>query len=188
MLRPDGIRALLDRVTDEPIIANLGSATFDLYHAEQRDANFYTWGAMGMVSSIGLGVALSAPEKKVYVIDGDGSLLMNLGSLGTIARQKDKAKNLVHIVMDNQQWAETGGQPTHTSTGTDLAEIARASGIPQVARVSTIEAFEEALDRAVSEDGPWCIVADIEEHGHGARPPVSVEENLLRFRRTFTDA
>jgi sulfopyruvate decarboxylase subunit beta len=185
VLRPDGIRALLDRVTDEPIIANLGSASFDLYHAEQRDANFYTWGAMGMVSSIGLGVALAAPEKKVYVIDGDGSLLMNLGSLGTIARQGPK--NLVHIVMDNQQWAETGGQPTHTSTGTDLAEIARASGIPQVARVSTIEAFEEALDRAVSEDGPWCIVAEIEEHGHGARPGVNVEENLVRFRRTFTD-
>ena len=183
MLRPDGIRALLDRVTDEPIIANLGSATFDLYHAQQRDANFYTWGAMGMVSSVGLGVALAAPENKVYVIDGDGSLLMNLGSLGTIARQNPK--NLVHIVMDNQQWAETGGQPTHTSTGTDLAEIARASGIAKVARVTTIEAFEDALDHAISEDGPWCIVAEVEEHGHGARPPVSVEENLLRFRRTF---
>ncbi|MDA1174706.1 MAG: thiamine pyrophosphate-dependent enzyme [Chloroflexi bacterium] len=185
MLRPDGIRALLDRVTDEPIIANLGSATFDLYHAQQRDANFYTWGAMGMVSSIGLGVALAAPEKKVYVIDGDGSLLMNLGSLGTIARQNPK--NLVHIVMDNQQWAETGGQPTHTSTGTDLAEIARASGIAHVIRVASLEDFEDALDHAVNEDGPWCIVADIEEHGHGARPPVSAEENLLRFRRTFTD-
>ena len=184
MLRPDGIHALLDRVTDEPIIANLGSATFDLYHAKQRDANFYTWGAMGMVSSIGLGVALAAPEKKVYVIDGDGSLLMNLGSLGTIARQGPR--NLVHIVMDNQQWAETGGQATHTSSGTDLAEIARAAGITRVERVSTIEAFEDALDRAVSEDGPWCIVAEIDEQGHGGRPPVSVEENLLRFRRTFT--
>ena len=185
MLRPDGIRALLDRVTNEPIIANLGSGSFDLYHLQERDANFYTWGAMGMVSSIGLGVALAAPEKKVYVIDGDGSLLMNLGSLATIARQG--AKNLVHIVMDNQQWAETGGQPTHTATGNcDLAGIARASGIPQVARVSTIEAFEEALDRAIAEDGPWCIVADIEEHGHGARPEVNVEEDLVRFRRTFT--
>lgn len=184
MLRPDGIRALLERVTDEPIIANLGSATFDLYHAQQRDANFYTWGAMGMVSSIGLGVALAAPEKKVYVIDGDGSLLMNLGSLSTIARQNPK--NLVHIVMDNQQWAETGGQPTHTSTGTDLAEIARGSGIARVVRVSSLEDFEDALDSAIREEGPWCIVADIEEQGHGARPPVSVEENLLRFRRTFT--
>ena len=184
MRRPDGIRALLDRVDDEPIIANLGSATFDLYHAEQRDANFYTWGAMGMVSSVGLGVALAAPEKKVYVLDGDGSLLMNLGSLGTIARQSPA--NLVHIVFDNQQWAETGGQPTHTAAKTDLAEVARGSGIEHVAKVATLEAFEDALDKAIAEDGPWCIVVDVEETGHGARPPVSVEENLPRFRRTFT--
>ena len=184
MLRLDGIRALLDRVTDEPIIANLGSATFDLYHLEKRDANFYTWGAMGMASSIGLGVALAAPQKKVYVLDGDGSLLMNLGSLATIARQKPT--NLVHIVLDNKQWAETGGQPTHTSAGADLASIATGSGIPKVARVSTLEDFEDVLDQAVNEDGPWCIVAEIEEHGHGPRPQVNVEENLIRFRRTFT--
>ncbi len=185
MLRPEGIRALLQRVDREPIIANLGSATFDLHAEGERDANFYTSGAMGMVSSIGLGVAMAAPDRKVYVLDGDGSLLMNLGSLGTIARQG--APNLVHIVLDNQQWGETGGQPTHTSASTDLAEIAKGSGIPKVAKVSTIEAFEEALDRAINEDGPWCIVAQIEEQGHGPRPAFNVEENLLRFRRTFTD-
>ena len=184
MLRPDGIRALIQRVDNEPIIANLGSASFDLYAEADREANFYTAGAMGMVSSIGLGVAIAAPDRKVYVLDGDGSLLMNLGALGTIARQG--APNLVHIVLDNQQWAETGGQPTHTSAGTDLAEVAKASGIPRVARVSTVEAFEETLERAIAEDGPWCIVAEIEEHGHGARPAFNVEENLLRFRRTFT--
>ena len=184
MLRRDGIKALLQRIDHEPIIANLGSATFDLYEEQDRDANFYTWGAMGMASSIGLGVALAAPDRKVFVTDGDGSLLMNLGSLGTIARQAPA--NLVHIVWDNHQWAETGGQPTHTSAKTDLAEVARGSGIEHVVKVATLEAFEEALDKAIAEDGPWCIVVDVEEHGHGARPPVSVEENLLRFRRTFT--
>ncbi len=184
MLRPEGIQALLRRVTNEPIIANLGSATFDLYAAEDRDANFYTWGAMGMVSSIGLGVALAAPDRKVFVTDGDGSLLMNLGSLGPIARQAPA--NLVHIVWDNHQWAETGGQPTHTSTGTDLAGIARAAGIPKVAAVTTLAAFEEVLDQAINEDGPWCIVVEIEERGHGLRPEVHVEENLLKFRRTFS--
>ena len=184
MLRPDGIRALLQRVDQEPIIANLGSASFDLHAEGERDENFYTSGAMGMASSIGLGVAMAAPDRKVYVLDGDGSLLMNLGSLGTIARQSPP--NLVHIVLDNRQWAETGGQPTHTSAGTDLAEVAKGSGIRKVARVSTIEAFEEALDRAIAEDGPWCIVAEIEEHGHGPRPDFNMEENLVRFRRTFT--
>ena len=183
MLRPDGIQALLRRIDREPIIANLGSATFDLYAAGNRDANFYTWGAMGMVSSVGLGVALAAPDRKVFVTDGDGSLLMNLGSLGTIARQAPP--NLVHIVWDNRQFAETGGQPTHTATGTDLAAIARGAGIPKVASVSTVEAFEEAIDQAMQEDGPWCIVAEIEEQGHAPRPPVNVEENLLLFRRTF---
>ena len=184
MLRLDGIRALIQRVDQEPIIANLGSASFDLYAQEDRHANFYTAGAMGMVSSIGLGVAMASPDRKVFVLDGDGSILMNLGSFGTIARQG--SPNLVHIVLDNQQWAETGGQPTHTAASTDLAEVAKGSGIPKVERVSTIEAFEEVLDRAVAEDGPWVIVAEIEEHGHGARPAYNLEENLLRFRRTFT--
>ena len=186
MLRPEGIRALLRRVkADEPIIANLGSATFDLHAEEDRASNFYTWGAMGTVSSIGLGVALAAPDRRVFVMDGDGSLLMNLGSLATIARQAPR--NLVLIVWDNHQWAETGGQPTHTATGTDLAGIARASGIPGVASAATLEAFEEALDRCIASDGPWCIVAEIDERGHGPRPAVNVEENLLLFRRTFVD-
>ena len=173
----------MERVTDEPIIANLGPATADLFAAGDRDANLYSFGGMGLVSSIGLGVAMTAPERKVYVTDGDGSLLMNLGSLATIARVRPA--NLVLIVWDNHQWAETGGQPTHTATGTDLAGIAKAAGIPRVAAVSTIEAFEEALDQAVREDGPWCIVADVEERGRPKRPILDIEANLLRFRRTF---
>lgn len=185
MLRREGVEALLRRVTTEPIIANLGPATFDLHAAGDRDANLYTWGAMGLASSIGLGAALAAPDRKVFVTDGDGSLLMNLGSLATIARQAPP--NLVHIVWDNHMWYETGGQPTHTSTGADLAGIARASGIPRVAEASTVEAFEEALDRAFREDGPWFIRVDIEEPGgRRARPQVVVEENLVKFRRTFT--
>ena len=183
MRREAGVRALVARVTDEPIIANLGPATADLFAAGDRDANLYSFGGMGLVSSIGLGVALAAPDRRVYVTDGDGSLLMNLGSLATIALMRPA--NLVLIVWDNHQWAETGGQPTHTASGTDLAGIARAAGIPRVAAVSTIEAFDESLEAAAREDGPWCIVADVEEHGRAPRPRVNMEENLLRFRRTF---
>ena len=138
---------------------------------------------MGLVSSVGLGVALAAPDRKVFVADGDGSILMNLGSLATIARMGPA--NLVHIVLDNHQWAETGGQPTHTAAGTDLAEVAKGAGIPHVAAVTTLEGLEEALDRATAEDGPWCIVAEIEETGHSPRPIFNPEENLLIFRRTF---
>ena len=184
MLRIDAIQAVLDRVKDEPIISNLGGTTFHLHNlSEERDENLYTWGAMGLSSSIGLGVALAAPDKKVIVMDGDGSLLMNLGSLGTIARQDPK--NLIHNVWDNHQWAGTGGQPTHTAGVTDLAAMAKGAGIPKVEAVSTLEGLEEAFDRAMNEDGPCCIVADVEGGDKPARPEVSIEENLLRFRRTF---
>ena len=107
MRREEGVRARLARVTNEPIIANLGPATADLFAAGDRDANLYTFGGMGLVSSIGLGVALAAPDRRVYVTDGDGSLLMNLGSLATIAAMRPG--DLVLIVWDNPQRAGTGG-------------------------------------------------------------------------------
>jgi sulfopyruvate decarboxylase subunit beta len=181
--RPEGIRVVLSRLKNEPVIANLGPATFDLFALGDRKSNLYTWGGMGLVSSIGLGVALAAPERKVIVMDGDGSLLMNLGSLATIARQQPP--NLVHIVWDNQQWGETGGQPTHTSTGTDLAAIAKGAGLSRVASVSSLKTLEEAIDQAMAENGPWFIVAKVEERGRAPRPRVMIEENLLRFRNAF---
>jgi len=181
--RPDGIRALLARVTDEPIIANLGPATFDLFALGDRPANLYTWGGMGLVSSLGLGVALAAPDRKVIVMDGDGSLLMNLGTLGTIARQRPP--NLIHLVWDNHQWSETGGQPTHTATGTDLAAFARGAGIRRVEAVATLPDLDNALVTALRENGPWCIVAEVEEKGRAPRPDVQLEANLLRFQSTF---
>lgn len=183
MERRDVIAALCRRITDEPIVANLGPASFDLYTAGDRDANLYTIGSMGLVSSIGLGIALAVPDRKAYVLDGDGSLLMNLGSLATIARQRPP--NLVHIVLDNHVWGETGGQPSHTSTGTDLAAVARGAGIPQVAKVTTVPEVEAVLDRAISEPGPWCIVAEIEEKGHGSRGPVEPEHWLWRFQKAM---
>ena len=183
MDRPEGIRALLRLVKDEPILANVGPATFDLHALGHRPGNLYAWGAMGLVSSVGLGVALAAPSKKVIVMDGDGSLLMNLGSLATIARQKPP--NLVHLVWDNRQWGLTGGQPTHTATGTDLAAVARAAGIPRSVAVSNVEQLEEALDQALREDGPWCVVAEVEERGWATRPEVDMVVNLSEFRATF---
>ena len=138
---------------------------------------------MGLSSSIGLGVALAAPTRKVIVMDGDGSLLMNLGSLGTIAHQNPS--NLIHIVWDNHQWAGTGGQPTHTAGVTDLAAIARGAGIPKVESISTLEGLEEIFDCAMNEEGPWCIVVDVEGGDQPTRPEVSIEENLQRFRKTF---
>ena len=126
MRRPDGIRALLDRVGDEPIIANLGSATFDLYHAEQRDANFYTWGAMGMVSSVGLGVALAAPEKKVYVLDGDGSLLDQMTMLyggGLSDGHRHSSENLPILVVGGGGGRFREGRHVRCSDSTPMSNL-----------------------------------------------------------------
>ncbi|MBI2872576.1 MAG: sulfopyruvate decarboxylase subunit beta [Chloroflexi bacterium] len=184
MDRLEATRLLVGKLSNEPVVANLGMATRDLCAAQDRDANFYMWGAMGLASSVGLGVALATPDRKVVVLDGDGSILMNLGSLATIARERPR--NLVHVVCDNQQWGETGGQPTHTATGTDLASVARGAGISKVASASTLEELGKVMDRALKEDGPWCVVARIEPDTE--RPTINriePEVNLWRFRRTF---
>src|SRR5262249_33829512 len=112
---------------DAPIVASLGHPAYDLFAAGDRPQNFYTWGSMGVASSIGLGLALARPHARVFVIDGDGSLLMNLGSLATIGLLQPA--NLVLVVMDNEEYATTGGQPTPTAHGADLAAAARAMRI-----------------------------------------------------------
>lgn len=183
MERHEGIRAVLRRVSYEPIIANQGATLSDLFAIDDREANLYVASAMGLVSSVGLGIALAAPDRKVVVMDGDGGLLMNLGSLATIARQQPP--NLVHIVWDNHMWGATGGQPTHTATGTDLAAIARGAGIRNAVAVSDLSELELVLDQAFAQEGPWCIVAFIEERGHAPHPALEPEYNLHRFRQGF---
>ncbi|MGH2375966.1 MAG: thiamine pyrophosphate-dependent enzyme, partial [bacterium] len=102
MIRLDAIRGLADMLGTQPVLANLGGNTYDLFAAEDRPENFYMWGAMGSVSSVGLGLALARPDLRVIVLDGDGSLLMNLGSLATISALRPP--NLVHIVFDNRMY------------------------------------------------------------------------------------
>ncbi len=184
--RLDALATIYDDMAPCAVVTIMGAVAAELQSLGHRPNHFYLQHAMGLASSVGLGIALCRPDLKVVVLDGDGSLLMNLGSLATIALMRPA--NLVLIVWDNHQWAETGGQPTHTATCTDLAGISSAAGIPRVAAVSTIEAFEEALDQAAREDGPWCIVADVEERGRPMRPILDIEANLLRFRRTFEAA
>src|SRR5947207_3184279 len=120
----------------------------ELQSLGHRPNFFYLQHAMGLASSTGLGLALSLPHQKIVVLDGDGSLLMNLGSLSTLARYKPK--NLVHIVFDNESLLSVGGFPTATSTGTDLEGIARAAGIPQTCTVRTVDDFAAAARRELS--------------------------------------
>ena len=124
LIRKDAIKIASKTIVDSPIIAANGYISRDLFEVDDKNTNFYMIGSMGLSSSIALGVALKNPKKRVYIFDGDGNLLMNLGSLTTIG--KLKPKNLIHLVFDNQSHDSTGGQPTN-SDNIDLYKIAKAS-------------------------------------------------------------
>jgi thiamine pyrophosphate-dependent acetolactate synthase large subunit-like protein len=168
--------AALDR---EPVVASLGHPAYDLFAAGDRPENFYTWGSMGLASSIGLGLALARPDLQVFVVDGDGSLLMNLGSLATIGWTRPR--NLVVIVWDNGLYGTTGGQDTATAHGADLEAAARAMGVRASITVRTEEELTSAVARTRSEPGPWTIVVKVEETAPTAKPPLDYVLIKRRF-------
>lgn len=181
--RLEATRYVVSQVTDEPIVASLGNAKFDLYAAKDRPQNFYMWNSMGMASSMGLGLAMARPQQKVIVLDGDGALLMNLNSLTTEAARAPK--NLVHVVWDNRQFELTGGQPTHTAHGADLASIAGGCGLDQVRSVNSQADFEAAFSHAMQTPGPWFLVAHIDNERSPGRPPKSATFIKHRFMQSL---
>ena len=182
MHRYSATRLLLGHVGSASVVSNLGPTTDELWHAGHRDRNFYTYGSMGLCSSIALGMALST-EETVISLDGDGSLLMNMGTIATIG--VEKPRNLVVVVWDNEMWAQTGSQPSHTAFGTDLEQVARGCGIARTATVRDEAGLERVFLRALAEDGPWFIVAKIEEEEYLPVAPIEPEMTLYRFRNTF---
>ncbi len=175
MTRLEATRAIVAVAGDAPIVASLGHPAYDLFLAGDRPQNFYTWGSMGLASSIGLGLALARPDVRVFVLDGDGSLLMNLGSLATIGLLQPP--NLVLVVMDNEEYATTGGQPTPTAHGADLAAAARAMGIASTTTVRT----EEELTAALAPAGLLAIVAKVTESAPSAKPTLDCVVIRQRF-------
>ena len=144
--RRDAVGALLKDRKDLLVVTGLGSPTYDVHAAGDRDENYYLWGGMGGAAMIGLGLALAQPKLPVLVITGDGEMLMGLGSLATIGLQKPP--NLSIMVLDNEAYGETGGQTSHTSAAADLVGIARACGIRDSQSISTmaeVEAFAKAV-------------------------------------------
>jgi len=176
MTRLEATRLIVELAGDAAIVASLGHPAYDLFAAGDRPQNFYTWGSMGLASSIGLGLALARPELRVIVLDGDGSLLMNLGSLATIGLLRPA--NLIVVVMDNEEYATTGGQPTPTAHGADLEGAARAMGIAAAATVRSEGELRGALDR-----GPQSvfIVAKVKESPPTAKPPLDCVFIKQRF-------
>ena len=135
MLRIDCLRSVYEHLQDCLVVTIMGATAAELQSLGHRENFFYLQHSMGLASSLGLGLALCLPDQRVVVFDGDGSVLMNLGGLTTVARYAPQ--NLVHVVFDNESLFSTGGFPTATRTGTDLTGIAHAAGIREVQTVRT---------------------------------------------------
>jgi thiamine pyrophosphate-dependent acetolactate synthase large subunit-like protein len=166
---------------DEAVIGGIGNTNFDLWSAGRRPQNFYMLGSMGLACPIALGVALAQPQRHVVALEGDGSLLMQLGTLATIATLAPK--NLTIIVMDNGSYQITGGQKTATAGGTDLVTLARGAGLAQCIWAADEEMFEALVDQALTKDGPWFIAARIDDQpgvGTTDRDPVVICDRFMR--------
>jgi thiamine pyrophosphate-dependent acetolactate synthase large subunit-like protein len=179
MTRLEATRVIVGLAGDAPIVASLGHPAYDLFAAGDRPRNFYTWGSMGLASSIGLGLALARPDIRVFVLDGDGSLLMNLGSLATIGLLKPA--NLVLVVMDNEEYATTGGQKTPTAHGADLDAASRAMGVSRTATVRTQAELGGALDVRPAAQGALVLIAKVSESAPTAKPPLDCVFLKQRF-------
>ena len=183
MERAQCLQVIYPELDDKLVVTIMGACAQELYDLGHRDNFFYLQHAMGLASSVGLGLALHAPEERVVVLDGDGSLLMNLGTLATLARYRPA--NLIHIVFDNGSLLSTGGFDSHTTGGvTDLAAIARGAGIERVASVDTPMAFGEAVLEAIGRSELSVIVAHVKATGpdhYGM--DLHLSENAFRFRR-----
>jgi sulfopyruvate decarboxylase subunit beta len=167
------------------LISNLGYPSRELYASKDRRENFYMLGSMGLASSIGLGLALALPGRRVIVLDGDGSVLMNLGTLATIANHAPD--NYLLVILDNCCYGSTGSQPTCTSGGTDLAEMAGAAGVERVRKANSLAELEEALESGLKGGGLVLVRVD---PGNAEAPVIdlSPREILQRFMRSFLPA
>ena len=183
MKRADCIKALYPELEDRLVVTIMGASAQELYDLGHRENFFYLEHAMGLASSIGLGLALNLPHEKVVVMDGDGSVLMNLGGLATLARYRPA--NLTHLIFDNGSLLSTGGFASHTTSGvTDLAAIARGCGCPKVSLVQTVYEFMEAAAEAFEGNEMATIVAKVEAVGpdhYGM--DMHLPENAFRFAR-----
>ncbi len=172
---------------EEAVIGGIGYANFDLWAASglpgggRRPQNFYMLGSMGLAVPIALGVALAQPQRKVFALEGDGSILMQLGALATVAARAQR--NLPIIILDNGAYQITGGQKALTDEGADIVAIARGAGLAQSAWAADEGAFEEMVAQTLREDGPWLIGCRIDNQKPAdttERDPPKLKDQFMR--------
>jgi sulfopyruvate decarboxylase subunit beta len=182
--RIEALEAIYDDIKEYVVVTIMGAVAAELYSLGHRPNFFYLEHAMGLASSMGLGIALARPDRKVVVLDGDGSVLMNLGTFTTLARYRPP--NLLHVIFDNESLLSVGGFPTATSTGTDLEGIARAAGVPQVATTRDPETTRERVVAGLREQELSCVVAKVDAIGPKSfHMDISLLENRFEFQRCF---
>jgi sulfopyruvate decarboxylase subunit beta len=180
--RLDALRAVYDRLGASAVVTIMGAVAAELQSIGHRPNFFYLQHAMGLASSLGLGIALSKPSVPVVVFDGDGSVLMNLGGLSTLARYRPP--NLVHVVFDNESLLSVGGFPTATGTCTRLADVAAAAGVPRTSCVTTVDEFVAAFAAAQQARELTTIVAKVDAVGPSAFvTDLGLLENRFQFQR-----
>jgi sulfopyruvate decarboxylase subunit beta len=187
MKRAECIGMLYPELDDKLVVTIMGACAQELYDLGHRDNFFYLQHAMGLASSIGLGLAMHLPDERIVVLDGDGSVLMNLGTLATLARYRPK--NLTHIVFDNGSLLSTGGFASHTTSGiTDLAAIAKGAGLERVSAVDSVVDFGEAVIDAFKGDDLSVIVAKVAAVGpNHYGMDLQLPENAFRFKRLISE-
>lgn len=187
MQRIDAMRAVYDRLEQCAVVTIMGAVAAELQAIGHRPNFFYLQHAMGLASSMGLGLALARPGLQVVVFDGDGSVLMNLGGLTTLARYRPR--NLLHVVFDNESLLSVGGFPTATSTGSDLEGIAAAAGVPRTETVRSVGAFTVAFDAALDARELATIVAKVEARGPSKFVTgLPLLENRFEFARWLAES
>ncbi len=179
--RRSAVSTLLDRLPDALVVTGLGSPTYDVHAAGQRDTNFYLWGAMGGAVPLALGLALAQPDRSVLAVTGDGEQLMGVGSLASVAACAPP--NLTIVVLDNGHFGETGMQASHTSLGTDLAAVARGFGIDRARTVETTEQLLELAAQVAERSGTTFarVLVGLQEHAR-AMPSRDGVANKNSFR------
>ncbi len=181
MKRFDCLKILSERAGNALVVSSAGATTLEWNALRPGDGNFRVR-TLGLCSSIALGMALGLPHRKVIALDGDGSLLMNLCSLPTIARMKPG--NLIHVVFDNEIYEASGSRQTATSAGTDLVGIARAAGIESARWANSLEAFGQIIDEALGLRAPVFVGVKVDGTRTAVPPyPIDEVENKYRFIR-----